>query len=73
MTSPANTRLPISDDVEAVLPAAISRAHDWLKSTADEEDKATEQLADLLRDEDGVKFTMDFVDRVMRPEDDKGS
>lgn len=71
MTSPANTRLPISDDVEAVLPAAISRAHDWLKSTADEEDKATEQLADLLRDEDGVKFTMDFVDRVMRPEDDK--
>lgn len=27
MTSPANTRLPISDDVEAVLPAAISRAH----------------------------------------------
>ena len=71
MTSPANTRLPISDDVEAVLPAAISRAHDWLKSTADEEDKATEQLADLLRDDDGVKFTMDFVDRVMRPEDDK--
>ena len=71
MTSPANTRLPISDDVEAVLPAAISRAHNWLKSTADEEDKATEQLADLLRDEDGVKFTMDFVDRVMRPEDDK--
>jgi len=43
MTSSANTRLPISDDVEAVLPAAISRAHDWLKSTADEEDKATEQ------------------------------
>lgn len=71
MTSPAYTRTPLSDDVEAVLPAAIKRAQGWLASTADEKDKATEQLAELLRDDNGVKFTMDFVDRVMRPEDDK--
>ncbi|MDK4294457.1 bifunctional proline dehydrogenase/L-glutamate gamma-semialdehyde dehydrogenase [Corynebacterium accolens] len=71
MTSPAYTRTPLSDDVEAVLPAAIKRAQGWLDSTADEKDKATEQLAELLRDDNGVRFTMDFVDRVMRPEDDK--
>jgi len=71
MTSPAYTRTPLSDDVEAVLPAAIKRAQGWLDSTADEKDKATEQLAELLRDDNGVKFTMDFVDRVMRPKDDK--
>ena len=49
MTSPAYTRTPLSDDVEAVLPAAIKRAQGWLDSTADEKDKATEQLAELLR------------------------
>ncbi|APT93113.1 aldehyde dehydrogenase [Corynebacterium phocae] len=67
----ANDRLPESDDVEAVVEAAVQRAHGWLEATADEHDKNTEQLADLLRDSEGVAFTMDFVDRVMRPEDDK--
>lgn len=67
----AYTRLPESDDVEAAVEAAAQRARTWLSTTADEKDRATEQLADLLRDDDGVKFTMDFVDRVMRPEDDK--
>ena len=71
MTSPANTRLPESDDVEAIVESAVRQARTWLAASANEKDQATEQLADLLRDTDGVKFTMDFVDRVMRPEDDK--
>ena len=71
MTSPAHTRLPESDDVESVVDAAAQRARKWLSATEGEHDPATEQLADLLRDKDGVAFTMDFVDRVMRPEDDK--
>ena len=70
MTSPAYTRLPESDDVESVLEAAVSRARSWIAASEGETDRATEQLADLLHDKDGVKFTMDFVDRVMRPEDD---
>ena len=68
-SAPAHTRLPESDDVDAVVEAAVARAHEFLNASADEQDKGTEQLASLLRDSDGVNFTMDFVDRVMRPED----
>ena len=52
--------------------AAIDRANSWLR----EEDKsskgesfASRQLAELMQDPNGVDFTMDFVDRVARPED----
>ncbi|MGX4760804.1 bifunctional proline dehydrogenase/L-glutamate gamma-semialdehyde dehydrogenase [Corynebacterium minutissimum] len=72
MTNDAHTPVPESTDIDAALIAdAAAQAHSWLASTADEQDPATEQLADLLRNPDGVAFTMDFVDRVMRPEDDK--
>ncbi|HAT1280683.1 TPA: bifunctional proline dehydrogenase/L-glutamate gamma-semialdehyde dehydrogenase [Corynebacterium striatum] len=72
MTNDAHTPVPESTDIDAALiDAAAAQAHSWLASTADEQDPATEQLADLLRNPDGVAFTMDFVDRVMRPEDDK--
>ncbi|MFR9853939.1 proline dehydrogenase family protein [Corynebacterium striatum] len=71
MTTSAHTRLPESGDVEACVDAAITRAHSWLRASEGEQDKGTEQLAQLLRDSEGVAFTMDFVDRVMRPEDDK--
>lgn len=67
----ASTPVPESPDVEAVIEAAVGRAKNWLAASEGESDKATEQLADLLRDKDGVKFTMDFVDRVMRPEDNR--
>ncbi|MCQ9676322.1 bifunctional proline dehydrogenase/L-glutamate gamma-semialdehyde dehydrogenase [Corynebacterium sp. BF-R-2] len=68
----AHTPVPESTDIDAALvDASAAQAHSWLASTADEQDPATEQLADLLRNPDGVAFTMDFVDRVMRPEDDK--
>ena len=71
MTTSAHTRLPESGDVEACVDAAVTRAHSWLRASEGEQDKGTEQLAQLLRDSEGAAFTMDFVDRVMRPEDDK--
>ena len=61
--------------VEQVLDKAVSRAHEWLAATSNSSNTsrgttaATERLADLVRDPAGVSFTMDFVDRVARPED----
>jgi len=56
--------------VEQVLDPAIARAQEWLAATSDTDGtSATERLADLVRDPAGVTFTMDFVDRVARPED----
>ena len=71
MTTDPYTRLPDSDEADAVVDDATQLARKWLSVTAEENDKATEQLADLLRSDQGIKFTMDFVDRVMRPESDK--
>lgn len=52
---------------------AHQRAQQWLDATdaaADHDrDANTEMLAELLRHANGVEFTMDFVDRVARPED----
>lgn len=61
------------DAFEAAVEAAAAQAHAWIAETAEEDanDSQTQQLAALLRDDDGVRFTMDFVDRVMRPEDDR--
>ncbi|OFP35775.1 proline dehydrogenase family protein [Corynebacterium sp. HMSC071B10] len=60
-------------DFDAIVEAAAAQAHAWIKETAEDDanDSQTQQLAALLRDDDGVRFTMDFVDRVMRPEDDR--
>ena len=67
-TAPSN-----SDDLDAVVEAAVARAYHWMEATAeaDADDASTQQLAELLRDENGVRFTMDFVDRVMRPESNR--
>ena len=61
------------DAFDAAVEAAAAQAHAWIAETAEEDanDSQTQQLAALLRDDDGVRFTMDFVDRVMRPEDDR--
>ncbi|MBZ8176580.1 aldehyde dehydrogenase family protein [Corynebacterium sp. 3HC-13] len=71
LTPPKN-----SSDIESVIDAAVRRAHGWINATnsptaqqSAKETKAAEQLAALLRDPEGVRFTMDFVDRVARPED----
>lgn len=69
------TPTPNSTDVEAVVDAAVRRARGWLAETESQESrsesKATEQLAELVRDPAGVHFTMDFVDRVARPDSNK--
>ncbi|WJY97735.1 bifunctional proline dehydrogenase/L-glutamate gamma-semialdehyde dehydrogenase [Corynebacterium fournieri] len=62
-----------SADLDAVVDAAIARAYHWMEATADADadDAQTQQLAEMLRDDNGVRFTMDFVDRVMRPENNR--
>lgn len=62
-----------STDFDEIVNAAVDQAHAWIAETAEDDanDSQTQQLAALLRDDDGVRFTMDFVDRVMRPEDNR--
>lgn len=62
--------------LESVMPAAIDRARAWLDAsapgaagTSKSAAKGTRELAELVRDPKGVAFTMQFVDRVARPED----
>ncbi|WP_423921241.1 proline dehydrogenase family protein [Frigoribacterium sp. 2-23] len=61
-----------------VVPAAdlteqtIATVRRWLAAGATSKpDPAAERLAGVLRDEDGLDFTIGFVDRVVRPEDDR--
>lgn len=52
---------------------SVTLAHEWLDKTddgAEATDAASRQLAGLMQDPEGVNFTMDFVDRVARPDDD---
>ncbi len=69
----AYTPVANAADVDQAAEAAIIRAKEWLALTNDAASKkeaaATEQLAALVRDEDGIRFTMGFVDRVARPAD----
>ena len=71
--SDARTPLPNSSDVDNIVDAAVQRAQQWLAATTSgqsrSEAKSTEQLAALVREPQGVEFTMGFVDRVARPED----
>ncbi|MGK9147924.1 bifunctional proline dehydrogenase/L-glutamate gamma-semialdehyde dehydrogenase [Plantibacter flavus] len=49
---------------------AIALASTWVQAAANEPaDVATERLSGILRDPDGLGFTLGFVDGVLRPED----
>lgn len=50
---------------------AVDLARSWVTSREAQRrpDRAAARLADLLADPDGVRFTLAFVDRVVRPED----
>ena len=57
---------------------SIEQVRTWIESTQTttapsrrRAEKASERLADLLRDPAGLDFTVQFVDRVIRPEDAK--
>ena len=71
----AYTPLPNSSDLDKAAEAAVIRAKEWLALTnnaaSKKEAASTEQLAALVRDDDGIRFTMGFVDRVARPADNK--
>ncbi|MEU1972573.1 bifunctional proline dehydrogenase/L-glutamate gamma-semialdehyde dehydrogenase [Microbacterium sp. NPDC019599] len=48
---------------------AVSLARRWIAESADVQvDSAAERLAGVLKDPDGLPFTIGFVDGVMRPE-----
>ncbi len=53
--------------------AAVARVTRWLASPTQARDKSAERLAGLLRDPAGLQFAIDFVDRVVRPEDQLAS
>lgn len=50
--------------------AAIAQVRTWLRAAADvTPDASAQQLAGVLKDPAGLDFTVGFVDRVVRPED----
>ncbi len=59
------------DDLRRLEDDAVELVRRWLDASAAEPvDTAAQQLADVLADPDGLAFTVGFVDRVVRPEDD---
>ena len=53
-----------------IIDAAAATARRWAqRSTAHPEPSAARLLARVLRHPEGLPFTLDFVDRVLRPED----
>ena len=58
-------------DIPAALPdAAIALVRRWLTDAAEVPvDSSAKQLAGVLKDPDGLAFTVGFVDGVIRPED----
>ncbi len=63
---------PLDDDIAD---RAVALVQQWLATADDVTDsddlEATERLHDLIDDPDGVAFTMQFVDRVIRPDDNR--
>lgn len=58
---------------DALTEAAVSRVKLWLARPKKNRDKSAKRLAGLLKDREGLQFAIDFVDRVIRPEDDTAS
>ncbi len=53
--------------------AAVAKVRDWLSRPRPRRSASATQLANLLQDEDGLQFTIDFIDRVVRAEDDRAA
>lgn len=55
---------------DALLAEVDEQVGAWLEQAKHEpEDPAASMLADVLKDPGGLSFTVDFIDRVIRPED----
>ncbi len=60
---------PFSTDPDQLASRAIERAQRWVtESAAEDVDPSAERLAGVLKDSNGLPFTIGFVDGVMRPE-----
>ncbi|WP_431804413.1 proline dehydrogenase family protein [Microbacterium sp. bgisy203] len=63
------TELTELNEATALVDRAVALAERWVAESADVPvDPATERLAGVLKDPNGLPFTIGFVDGVMRPE-----
>jgi RHH-type proline utilization regulon transcriptional repressor/proline dehydrogenase/delta 1-pyrroline-5-carboxylate dehydrogenase len=70
MTTQQTGYTPATDEIAGLADAAIAQVRTWLAASRDiEPDSSAKLLADVLRDPNGLEFTVGFVDRVVRPED----
>lgn len=59
-----------SSSLTSHVDTAVATARRWAElSTAYPEPRSAGLLADVLKHEGGLRFTLDFVDQVLRPED----
>ncbi|MBI4899232.1 MAG: bifunctional proline dehydrogenase/L-glutamate gamma-semialdehyde dehydrogenase, partial [Actinobacteria bacterium] len=62
--------IPAHDEIAGLADAAVEQVRVWLAASREiEPDSSAKLLADVLRDPNGLEFTVGFVDRVVRPED----
>ncbi len=65
-------RIADQEDIQQAFDRACERAWKWTKEAeAHPGSKPARLLADVLEDPDGLPFTVEFVDGVVRPEDTK--
>jgi RHH-type proline utilization regulon transcriptional repressor/proline dehydrogenase/delta 1-pyrroline-5-carboxylate dehydrogenase len=70
MSDSATPHSPSAVDVPELADEAVALVRRWLdESAAMPADKAATQLAGVLKDPDGLPFTVAFIDGVIRPED----
>ncbi len=61
--------IPAIDDVDGLIGESIDQVHAWVSAAAEiPPSLASERLAGVLRDPNGLAFTVGFVDGVVRPE-----
>ncbi|RII91822.1 aldehyde dehydrogenase family protein [Clavibacter michiganensis] len=61
---------PAAPDRDALADRSVALVRTWLAEAAQHPaDPSAERLAGVLKDENGLDFTIGFVDRVVRPED----
>jgi RHH-type proline utilization regulon transcriptional repressor/proline dehydrogenase/delta 1-pyrroline-5-carboxylate dehydrogenase len=64
-----NGRVPRIDDVDTIIGESIAQVKTWVEAAAViPPSRASERLAGVLRDPNGLAFTVGFVDGVVRPE-----
>ena len=66
------TDTPDPADLRRLAPAAVEQVKTWLQDARQyPANFSARQLAGVLKDPNGLDFTVGFVDRVVRPEDPK--